>query len=104
MARLRLVLPAGISGTFGGGALGEGSEGPGRRASCRVRAADPAQLLLPVARGNNARFIATGVRRQFNPLPLEILLQDLDPGTGVRFGKLQRPALLIELGATLYRP
>src|SRR3990170_2273333 len=92
-------LLSGFSRTVSGATLREGGCCPGCRASCRVRAADPAHLLLPVARGHTARFIVTGVRGQYNPLPLEILLQGLDPGLGVRFGNLQFRALVIELGA-----
>src|SRR5437899_800042 len=55
-----LVLLSGISRAAGGTAR-------------RVRATDPAQLLLPLARGNDARLILSRVQRQLGPLPHEIL-------------------------------
>src|SRR5438876_901293 len=67
-----LLVPLwGISGAAGG-------------TTGRVRATDSAQLLLPVARGDNARLILAGVRRQLGPLPREILLQGPDADLGVR--------------------
>src|SRR6202051_4159098 len=103
IARLRLVLLSGICRPIRSVALFQGSARPGRHASGQIRSAHPAQRFLPVARGPHARLIVVEVRRQFTALPLQIMLQDLDPRTRVRLGKLQRHPLLIELRAALYR-
>src|SRR6202030_2868399 len=103
IARLRFILLTGICRAIRGVALFRESGRPGRRACGQIRAANPAQRFLPVARGHQARLIVVEVHRQFTALPLQIMLQELDPRPRIRLGKLQRHALLIELGAALYR-
>ena len=97
----RSISSRGISGTVGDASLRKRRTFAVRRACGRVRAADPAQLLFPVARRNEARIIVGGVHRQFRPLTLQVALQGLDLGAGIGFGKLQRRSLVIEFGAPL---
>src|SRR5256886_14758327 len=78
-----------------------GAAFPGCRRIRHVRAAHSAQLVLPFARGHVTRLSVTGVKRQRSPLPVEIELQSRDPGSDIRLGKLQLPALLTEFRVPL---
>src|SRR5581483_12168804 len=74
-----------------------------RRARGGVGAADAAQLLLALARGDDARLVLAGVQRERGGVPIELLLQSLDAGAGLGFGRLQLAALVVERGDALLR-
>src|SRR3970040_447593 len=67
-----------------------------------IGAADAAQLLFPLARRNDARFVVAGVQRQLGALALQVVLQGLDARAGVGLARLQLAALVVERGAPLH--